>query len=235
MTRFDSLETVAHIVAAFPPAARVFERHGIDYCCGGKIPVAEACAKRGLETDLVLAELEAAATAAPKARDWTNATAGEVIDHVLGVHHEYVKREIPRLSTLMEKVNRVHGPSHPGTIPVIAGLWRTVSAELSQHLDKEEEILFPMIKAMESGRPVAMHCGVEGPVHVMEIEHEVAGQVFARMRELAQDYVAPEEACGSWRALWSGLDEFERDLHAHVHLENHVLFPRALALEGASA
>ncbi len=235
MSRFDPLVTVADIVTSFPPAARVFERHGLEYCCQGRIPLAQACAQKGIETDVVIAELEAAASAAPRTRDWTNASASEVIDHLLGVHHEYVKREIPRLSTLMEKVNRVHGPTHPGTIPVIAGLWRNVSAELSQHLDKEEEILFPMVKALEARRPVSMHCGVEGPVHVMEIEHEVAGQVFARMRELAANYVPPEEACGSWRALWSGLDEFERDLHVHVHLENHVLFPRALALEGASA
>lgn len=232
MSRFHPNQTVASVVAEAPRTSRVFERHGIDYCCGGKIPLADACAKKGLETDLVLADLDAAIETTTADRDWSKEPVSALVRHILDVHHTFVARELPRLSQLMDKVNRVHGPNHPEQIPPMARTWARVAAELDQHMMKEEQILFPMILAMESGRAPSMHCGVEGPIRVMEYEHEDAGRALETLRRLANGYVAPEDACGSWRALWSGLDEFEKDLHVHVHLENNVLFPRVKSLAG---
>jgi regulator of cell morphogenesis and NO signaling len=232
MSRFQSNQTVASVVADCPRTARVFEERRIDYCCGGKVPIADACARAGVETDVLLSELEAAAGESREPADASFPTASAVVDHVLAVHHAFVHREIPRLSALMEKVNRVHGPTHPETIPPMARIWARVAVELDMHMRKEEEILFPAIRALEGRGTAALHCGLEGPIAVMEYEHEEAGRALARLRELAGDYVPPEDACGSWRALWAGLDEFERDLHVHVHLENNVLFPRVRELAG---
>lgn len=233
MTRFDLKQEVASVVAAAPRTSRVFEKHGIDYCCGGKIPLAKACADRGVNETALLAELEAAVAEGAPEQDWSKEPLGAVLDHVLSTHHAFVKREIPRLVALMDKVYRVHGANHPESIPEMWRIWKRISFELEQHLMKEEEILFPMIRQLEATGSAHGHCGgVEGPIRVMEWEHDEHGKAFARLRELAHGYVPPADACGSWRALWSGLDEFEKDLHRHVHLENHVVFPRATELSG---
>lgn len=235
MSRFQSTQTVASVVAEAPRTARVFERHGIDFCCGGKVALEQACVEKGVSANVLLDELERAATVVePGRRDWRAARAGEVVQHVLDVHHAFVKRELPRLGALMDKVERVHGAAHPTVIPPMARLWRQLSMELAMHLRKEEEILFPAIRALDEGHLPAHHCGVEGPVRVMELEHEDHGRLLARLRALSRGYVPPEEACGSWRALWAGLDEFEKDLHVHVHLENEVLFPKSRELVEAS-
>jgi regulator of cell morphogenesis and NO signaling len=227
MPRFRASQTVASVVADAPGTSRLFERLGIDFCCGGHVPLSEAVARKGLQVEAVLLGLAQAAAERPglPAEDaWP--TASSLIDHVLEVHHSFVAREIPRLSALMEKVNRVHGPSHSEQIPLMARIWARVAAELDAHMRKEEEILFPAIRAIEARRTPVMPCGVEGPMAVMEAEHEEAGRALRQLRALAKDYEVPADACGSWRALWSGLDEFERDLHVHVHLENALLFPR---------
>jgi len=233
MVRFEVTESVGTVVAKAPATSRVFERHGIDYCCGGMVALGLACAGKGLDVARVLAELEAEVATRPAGRDWTAASPGELIDHILATHHEFVKRELPRLDTLMTKVHRVHGDAHPETLPEMARLWGQVSGELRPHLMKEEQILFPAIRALAEGRPGGMPpAWLEGPIGVMEQEHEEVGAQLARMRELSGGYVAPEGACGSWRALWSGLDEFEQDLHRHIHLENSVLHPAARRLAG---
>jgi regulator of cell morphogenesis and NO signaling len=231
--RFHAQQEVSSVVAAAPRTSRVFERLGIDYCCGGKTPLEKACAAKGLDPQRVLSELEAAVAAPSSERDWTNESASALVEHVLSTHHVFVKRELPRLVALMDKVNRVHGLTHLDSIPEMARIWTRLAFEVEQHLTKEEEILFPMILALDQGRASSGHCGGVGvPIRVMEWEHEEHGKAFARLRVLANDYVPPPDACGSWRALWSGLDEFEKDLHMHVHLENNVLFPKARALAG---
>jgi regulator of cell morphogenesis and NO signaling len=232
MSRFDPHQTVGSIVAAAPGTARVFERYGVDFCCGGGMTLSDALRRKGVAPEDVLRELDVATAAAASSRSLVDATAGEVVDHLLATHHAFVKREIPRLSALVDKVERVHGPTHATTIPPLARLWRRASSELLEHLAKEEEVLFPMIRALEASGSVPARFGIDAPIGVMEREHEVAGRDFAKMRTLASGYVPPADACGSWRVLWASLDEFERDLHAHVHLENHVLFPKALARAG---
>lgn len=230
MSRFRSDQSVASVVAQAPETSRVFERHGIDYCCGGKIALKEACDKQGLAPDALISELEGvAAPQAVSARVWGEADMAALVDHILNTHHVFVKREIPRLSALVEKVYRVHGQKHPDTLPVLARVWFAWAQELALHLEKEEMVLFPALKELAAGRPHALSCGIEGPVSMMEWEHEQHGQVLAQLRTLTGGYAAPEEACGSWRALWSGLEAFERDLHQHVHLENNLLFPMARA------
>jgi regulator of cell morphogenesis and NO signaling len=215
------------MVAAAPGTSRVFERYGIDFCCGGRLPLEDACAKRGLDAGQVLHELEAAVAGEVGRTDWTSETLGAVVDHILAKHHAFVKREIPRLTALMDKVLRVHGPTHP-EIQDLARIWSRTGPGLELHMRKEEEILFPAIRSLEEGRTTAFSCGggLEGPMRMMEFEHEEHGGALARMRQVAKDYAVPANACGSWMALYGGLDEFEKDLHVHVHLENNVLFPR---------
>jgi regulator of cell morphogenesis and NO signaling len=233
MARFEATQSVGAVVARAPATSRVFERHGIDYCCGGGTPLRAACASRGLDVAAILAELDAEVASGPPERDWTGADPVEVIDHVLSTHHVFVKRELPRLDALMEKVRRVHGDAHPDVLPAMAGVWERLSAELAQHLLKEEQILFPSILALAQGRPGGMPPSwLEGPIGAMEQEHVDAGEAVARLRALSGGFVPPADACGSWRALWSGLEDFERDLHRHIHLENEVLHPAARRLAG---
>jgi regulator of cell morphogenesis and NO signaling len=137
----------------------------------------------------------------------------------------------------MEKVERVHGPNHPEVLPELARLYRRLAWDLEQHMAKEEEVLFPAIRALEAGGPSRIHCGhLSSPIRVMEWEHDECGRILARMREVTRDYALPEGACGSFAALYGGLAAMEADLHAHIHLENHLVHPRALALaDGACA
>ncbi len=233
MSRFRTEDTVASVVASSPPTSRVFEKHGIDYCCGGKISLSAACAQRGVDASTLVDELEQASAGSGSEADLSKTGLRDLIDLILSKHHAYVKREIPRLSTLMEKVARVHGENHPESLPPMAKLWRIAAAAFEQHMAREEEVLFPWIFALDEGRVSAAQArGIEMPISVMEAEHDEHGAAFARLRELAGNYTLPADACGSWRALWSGLEEFEQDLHRHVHLENHLLFPGARARAG---
>ncbi len=230
MSRFQATDAVARIVATSPRTSRVFERHAIDYCCGGGVSLADACAKKGLEPARVLDELDSVGAPGGPAEDLSRLGLRDLVDRILSIHHTFVKREIPRLSGLLEKVVRVHGANHPELLAPLARLWGEVSPALMQHLEKEEEMLFPWIVALDERRlPPEIARSLDAPIEMMEAEHDEAGAVFGRMRTLANGYVPPADACGSFRALWSGLDEFELDLHRHVHLENHVLFPAVRA------
>jgi regulator of cell morphogenesis and NO signaling len=238
MMRLSENTTVAELAANSLAAVRVFERLGIDYCCGGKRPLADVCKDKGYDPDLVGGELDAAnaAPAAPE-RDWNTAPLSELIQHIVSTHHEYLRRELPAVQTRLDKVYRVYneryGPTLPGLPEVFAGL----RAELEMHIRKEEMMLFPAIAAGEaavnSGRPLPRtpFGTVANPIHMMEVEHESAGEALANIREITGDFRLPENACVTYKALMSGLDELERDLHMHIHLENNILFPRAQRLE----
>ncbi len=233
MTRFNPHQSVGSIVVAAPAAANVFERHGLDYCCGGGKSLADACVRAGLETDVVLAELDAVVAAPATERDWSRETATAVIAHIEAVHHAFMRRELTAITPRLERVLQVHGANHPeAQLPRIAAIWGACVAELWPHLEKEEQILFPMVRALEAGRAPSMHCGVEGPLHVMEQEHDQVGAAFAELRRLTDGWRVPEHACTTWRATWGALEAFERDLHRHIHLENNVLHPKARALAG---
>jgi regulator of cell morphogenesis and NO signaling len=231
MNRFDAKREVGSIVAEAPATSRVFERFGIDYCCGGNQPVAAACAARGLPTEEVLGALEReAGSPIAEDRDWRGESLSALLDHILEAHHEYLRREIPRLRGLVRKVQEVHGDTHPGLFPELARLFERLVGDLEPHMEKEEMILFPAIRSLESGGPAPIPCGhLAGPIRVMEWEHEEVGGILQQMRRLTAGYEPPGDACASFVTLYRGLAEMEADLHRHIHLENNVLHPRALA------
>ena len=240
MQSVDNL-TVRDIAANSLAAVRVFEKFGIDYCCGGKRPLADVCLEKGYDPSAVQSELDAALAGAPAAeRDWGMESLTGLIEHIVGTHHEYLHRELPAIETRLEKVYRVYNQRYGPTLVGLPEVFRSLRIELEMHLRKEETVLFPAIGAYEaavtSGRPLpATRFGaVSNPIQMMEDEHESAGHALARIREITRDFEVPAHACVTYRALMSGLEELERDLHMHIHLENNILFPRAEKLEAQS-
>jgi regulator of cell morphogenesis and NO signaling len=224
-----------------PSSIRVFEQYGIDYCCGGREPLAEACAARDIQVDAVIAALEVAATGPISiAEDWSKASLESLSAHIVATHHAYVKRELPRLAMLAQKVVARHGTTRV-ELPVIQSKLAQLDEELSPHLAKEELILFPHIAKLEraindgGSKPQGCSGTVANPIAMMTQEHDAAGTLLAEIRDLSQNFTPPEDACPTYHAFYDGLDEFEQDLHQHIHLENNILFPRAIDLEKASA
>jgi len=229
--------TVREIALEQPTSIRVFEHYGIDYCCGGRKPLAEACAASNLEVDAVLAALERAAQgSAPVSEDWSKASMEVLIGHIVATHHGYVKSELPRLAILAEKVVRRHGDTQ-AELPLIQAKLAELDEELTQHLAKEEVILFPYVvkleRAFESGGVMPHGCfgTVANPIAMMTAEHDAAGGLMAEIRDLSHYFTTPMGACPTYHAFYDGLREFEQDLHQHIHLENNILFPRAIQLE----
>ncbi len=237
----DATRTVRDLATEIPNATRIFEKFGIDYCCGGSKPLQDACLQANIPVDEVLRSLEGENTATVEAassdRDFKNARLSELIDHILAAHHGYVKQEIPRLKQLLFKVVAVHCANHP-ELAAVQRTFNELADELTGHMMKEEMVLFPYIKKLElatsSGRPapLAPFGSISNPVRMMELEHESAGRALEEIRTLTSAYTPPEGACFSYKTLYSALKDFEVDLHQHVHLENNILFPRAIELEG---
>ncbi len=229
---------VGAVVAERLGRAQVFERLGIDYCCRGTTPLAEACAGRSLDVDRVMAEIAESdlreANEGSGRIDCSAMTAGELADHIVETHHVFLRRELPRLFDLMDKVIAAHGARHP-ELTNLGNTFTDLRQELESHMIKEERVLFPLIKQLEAARaPFPIHCGtVENPIRVMEHEHETVATALQRIRELTGNFQAPADACGSFTALYEGLARLETDLHQHIHKENSILFPRAAALESA--
>lgn len=231
---FDLNTPVGDLVLAHPLALRALEARGVDYCCGGKRSLKEACEAAGQAPGAVLAELQALGAAAPDApspQDWLQASLTELMDHIEATHHATLRAELPRLAELLQKVQRAHGENHP-ELRRVADLFQALAADLMPHLMKEEQILFPFIRGMEAGQAgEACFATVRGPIQVMEYDHEAVGGLLAELRAVTQDYRVPADACLTYQALYQGLEELERDTHLHIYLENHLLHPRALALE----
>jgi regulator of cell morphogenesis and NO signaling len=229
---------VGQLVAERPGRARLFERIGIDYCCGGRAPLGQACAEKGLEVEQVLRELAASdlLNAEEDEFDAAGATMSALADHIVAVHHGYLRRELPRLAGLLEKLAGAHGEKHP-ELHQVREVFASLKEELEMHMLKEEKVLFPIVKQLETAsRLPDFHCGsVSNPIHVMEHEHQDAGIALARLWELTGGYAAPADACSTYRAALAGLADLEIDLHRHIHKENAILFPRALAAEAALA
>ena len=228
---------VAEIVTHNPAATKVFYRYGIDFCCGGKRPLSEICAERRLDVDQVRREIESLSPVEAEERDWSEEPLSAIVDHILERYHAPLREELPRLTEMAEKVARVHGPKFPEMFPALAARMKELREELEFHMIKEEKVLFPYVVALErslnEGRsPSTPPFGpVEGPISVMEAEHDHAGRLLEEMRRLSGGaYQPPADACNTFRALFSGLEALEREMHLHVHLENNVLFPRVVAL-----
>ena len=233
-------QTVREIALEQPTSIRVFEQFGIDYCCGGRKPLAEACVARNLEIDSVLAALKAAAkNPATEVENWAEKSLESLSSHIVTRHHAYVNRELPRLAQLAEKVVNRHGSTRP-ELPAIATTLAQLEEELIQHQAKEEVILFPHItrveKSISNGTAKPHNCfgTVANPIAMMVLEHDAAGTLMAEIRRLSGDFTTPPDACPTFHALYDSLREFEHDLHQHIHLENNILFPRAIALEASA-
>ena len=228
---FAPATTVGALVAAHPALARFFEHLGIDYCCGGKQPLREACATRGLDVFTTLALLESAATALdriPTEMDAAGMTLIQLADHIQQTHHLYTKTELPRLIALADRVAASHGERDSRLLEV-AAVVRTLTNEMLDHMKQEEAVLFPLIRRVESeGLPTGPASAVAERIRAMEAEHDDAGRALARLRALTDDFTPGSQSCNSHRALLAGLAAFEADLHRHVHKENNVLFPRVL-------
>ena len=219
----DTERTIGELAAEHPLATRVFARHGIDFCCGGGKPLREACEARNLDAQAVAEEIRRELAGSPdEGRRWDEAPLGELIDHILLNYHKPLYEELPRLEAMAARVYDVHKDKAEPMLRGVLSTFRGLRAELDVHFAKEEQILFPMIK---SGRGFM----AEGPISVMLQEHDGAGAALAHLRELTRDYEVPAEACNTWRALWHGLAALETSLHQHIHLENNILFPRALS------
>lgn len=234
MTQLNTHDSVGTLVVNRPARAIVFERFGIDYCCGGKRPLDEVCAERGLDLDKIRQALENCdqANQSPEETDWAKESLADLADHIIRNHHDYLREELPRLATLLEKVAAVHGARHP-EMPVCRDIFWSFKAGLEAHMQKEETILFPLVRVLESGKHVTpFHCGsIANPIRVMESEHDHAGDALTRMRELTNGFRAPPDGCTTFGVLMHGLKRLEADMHQHVHKENNILFPRALELE----
>jgi len=233
-------KSVRDLAIENPDATRVFEKLGIDYCCGGKRSLEEACRAANLNIDEVLRSLENAGAAPPAQKDWQVEPISALISHIKETHHKYTREEIARLGPLFAKVCSVHGKNHPELLEV-RELFQDVANELSAHLMKEEMILFPYLIVMEAAvnrnEPIAAapFGPVQNPISMMEHEHDSAGGTLRAMRETTNGYSAPADACISYQTLFRALAAFEADLHQHIHLENNVLFPRVIAMDGARA
>ena len=233
-------QTVREIALEQPASIRVFEQYGIDYCCGGRKPLAEACAANNIEVEAVLAALEAAAEGATiTVEDWQNASLQKLSEHIVATHHVYVKKELPRLAILAQKVVRRHGDTQ-AELPLIQAKLALLDEELTQHLAKEEAVLFPYVTKLErasiegGAKPHACFGTVANPIAMMTTEHDTAGLLMAEIRQLSDEFATPVGACPTYHAFYDGLREFEQDLHQHIHLENNILFPRAIHLEAGA-
>jgi regulator of cell morphogenesis and NO signaling len=234
----DAMKSVKELAVQIPGAAPIFEKLGIDYCCGGNLSLTEACAKANVSVENVLASLKSASSERRSNKDWSRAPLAALARHIVDTHHTYTLTETERLEKLFAKVCEVHGKKHPELLRMRA-IFRDMSNDLRMHLMKEEHILFPYIAEMEQATlqktpvmPPAFGT-LKNPVRNMMKEHDSAGEALRELREESSNYAPPQDACVTYRELYRSLEAFEADLHQHVHLENNILFPRAIELESA--
>jgi regulator of cell morphogenesis and NO signaling len=229
--------TIREVVATDYRTAAVFQRHGLDFCCNGCRTIEQGCRDAGADEDTLLRELETVlnvpAGIAPRYAAWEPAA---LVSYIVANHHEYVRQAMPVLVTHTRKIAEVHGERHTELLH-IARLFERVAAEMAEHMEKEEQILFPFIldlaDAAQRAEPIPRppFGSVENPIRMMEHEHRFVGDAMAEIRALTDGYRLPEEACTTYKVCFQELEAFEADLHAHVHLENNILFPKAVAIE----
>ncbi len=225
---------VCDIVTKSPGRAGVLTKFGLDFCCGGAKPLNETCEKKGIEIATVVNELldYDARNEGESIENVENMSATELCDLIVGRHHNFLRNHLQVTGLHAQKVARVHGEANP-TLVQIAEIFAGLRNELEPHMMKEERILFPLIKQLEHAtEPLEAHCGsVRNPIRAMFMEHHSAGAALAKLRELTTGYQPPNHACNTYRALFAELEMLERDTHAHIHLENHVLFVKAQEIE----
>jgi regulator of cell morphogenesis and NO signaling len=224
----NTLTTLADLVRECPSRADVMERLGLDYCCGGKQTLADACRAGKLDVKRATQEIEAAgAGLAPGEADWSKAKLRDLIDHIVGTHHVFVRQTLEPLGLRVAKIARVHGTNHP-ELKEVRAIFDDMRTEMEAHLEFEENVVFPRIKALETGAP-----GTEGFgtwLKDLEVDHEKIGGEFHEIRRLTGGYRVPADGCTTYLAAMGGLEALEKDTHRHVHKENNYLIPSALAL-----
>ena len=219
-------QTLGDLVATVPAAARVLERAGLDYCCHGEQTLAEACATAGLHAAALAAEIDTLDN--DVAPEWAALSPPELAQHIVATHHAYLRDELPLLGALAIKVVAVHGDRHH-ELHHVETLLDELRGDLMPHLDKEERVLFPAIRALfDSGRTDFAFGSLASPISVMLTEHDRAGELLEALRRVTAGYDVPDDACASYRSLYERLTALEHDIHIHIHKENHVLFPAAL-------
>ena len=231
-------ETLGQIAAKDLRKAEIFKKYGLDFCCGGKKTVKEACAEKGIDVTKVEQELQqsGAQTVSLQPLPYNDWNLDFLVDFIVNTHHTFVRKNLPDLNAYAEKVFNVHGNHHP-ELQKVYELVKALNSELLTHLTKEEKILFPYIKHMVAIKNGTQTLGenpfgsVKNPINMMEMEHEIAGKEMEQLRSITNNYTLPEDACATYTLLYRMLNEFESDLHTHIHLENNILFPKAIALE----
>lgn len=237
MSKLNLADTrVGKIVAKNPSVARVFEDHQIDYCCRGATTLTEACAAQNVDVQQIIDSVQGLldSSEAVEETNWNELPLTELADHIVETHHAFLKNELPRISSLVERVFNAHGQKRPDLGKVLK-IFNLLREELELHLSKEEQVLFPAIRAIDSqGGPKEFSFGsVANPIGMMEHEHEDAGYAVRRLRSLTDNFTPPRDACPTYCVMMESLKNLEQDLHLHIHKENNILFPRAKELEGS--
>lgn len=232
-------KTLSDYASNVPGAVEVFEEFGLDYCCGGGQMLDQACKTMGLTVDEVLTKISQAEEnkkAKSEFIDWSKESLTNLVNYILTTHHIYTKREIEQLPKLLTKVIIAHAENHP-ELKKLDQILQALVDDLSQHMMKEEQVLFPYITALEKSKaqseklPIACFGTVQNPIRVMMFEHDTAGDLLRKMRLVTNDYIIPTDVCPSFRSLYQRLQDLEQDLHKHIHLENNILFPQVIGLE----
>lgn len=242
MDKAIAQRSVGNLVRRRLSRANVFERYGIDYCCRGKVPLEQACARAGVSLEEVCCAIDVSDSAPPEPdeNDWSAKPLSLLIEHIVERHHVYLRQCLPQLQSMIERVVAAHAGRHP-ELQRVRIVFESLQSELTAHMMKEERVLFPIAIELEQAAATQalapqFHCGsVNNPIAVMEQEHENAGDALRKLRRLTHDFQPPQDACDTYRALLAGLKELEADLHRHIHKENNILFPRAAELESAVA
>ncbi len=229
--------TLSEIVNKDFRTAQIFEKYNLDFCCRGNKSLSEACNEKGLKSENVFSELQnISVNNAANSIRYDKWELDFLIDYIINNHHNYIRSITPLISSLAGKVVSAHGKNHPEVIK-IAEIFSTLGKELSQHLMKEEQILFPYIKNLvkiknnNSKYEPPYFSSVENPIRMMEAEHTAAGDDMYEIRNLSKNYLIPSDACNTFKVFYKELKEFEEDLHKHVYLENNILFPKSIELE----
>jgi regulator of cell morphogenesis and NO signaling len=224
-------KTLAQIVNENHQAASVFEKYNLDFCCKGKRSLQKACEEKELSVDGVVQELNTVLNKERSVLDFNKLSLAALADYIVVTHHDYTKRELPQIFSFLQKISSKHGHRHPEVFSILES-FSSLKEEMENHMRKEELILFPRIKEMENSEKKYNECGmnIQAPVAVMEDEHEHAGRLLEKIRLLSNNYTPPADACTTYRLCFAALQTLETDLHQHVHLENNILFPKAINL-----
>lgn len=228
--------TIGEIVAEDYRTAGVFKQFGLDFCCGGGRTVEDACTSKGVEIESLIGELSALEKGGDESHNYQSWSPDFLADYIVNNHHEFCRSKLPEIGAYAKKVAQVHGKGNEALIEIFHE-FTMMHADIMNHLDKEERILFPYIKQLveaekQGTTPPEPDFGkAANPIAMMEEEHDEAGEAMTKIRKLSNDFRPPEEACTTYRILFENLEAFEKDLHKHIHLENNILFPKALELE----